>query len=996
MPDKPYLNVLRRLLASCFGRRTLSLLLLFVLPLASLSTSPHVDAAELTRQDGEDRDGDDDDFGDPSEEEEDADDADDPWVFHRIGGYEDAIELFEKRIAKDPENAEWARGLAQCLEATGEYEAALAALTKSPALAESSTVQSFRGRVLARTGQLKEAETALREAVRLDAKNVEALNRLGRVLRQTGRREEAQATWNQVIDVYQALDYDEAKALPAEGYVEMGLALISLNRYADATDVMFSQAQEQDKTNPFLLLSWGRAFQDKYDWPAARESYRDAFKENPNYADGRVSLAENYLLDFQVGTARYGLAEKQIQRALDINPKHDGAMVAQGSLWLSDGNIPEALEQFQAALEINPANVRARGLLAACHFLNADKENLERVEKETLAINSQAGEFYHTIANAIERRFRYKDAARMSKKALAVDEDYWPAYHTLAINLLRTGAEEDGRFYLDKSWEKDPYNVWVLNTRKLLRHMDKKHRVVKTDHFLFKLPKDDALVYETYLIPSLEEAYERISASYDTQLDPPIQIEVFTSHKWFSARLVGLEGVPAAGACFGNLVILSSPKALPQNWAAVAWHEFAHVVTLYATGHRIPRWFTEGISVYEEGKEHPAWARNFEREIADAYGSGRLLGIDELDFGFTKPKYPGQVLMSYYQGCMIVQYIIDKWNFEKVVELVKGYATNRSPGEIFQDVFSMSTADFDEGFFAWLEARIEANGYTPTLTEDVIEPLQILLEDSPDDVAKLVRLAWAYRCSSNDIDGPRTAARAKELDPTNGDACAILGFFHLDAEKPEKAKAEFERALELGTRFRFRVYTALASMAEKGDDKEKALELYVEAKDISPRAGAAVPQGKNLYYKIAALQKELDREEDSIATLEAVRALSSEDPRCRMELAAHYLQQDDKEAAEKAAACLDEVIYINPFDRKVHEQLAMASVRAERHDLTIREYEFLLEFAGDANPRTAHKALMRAYLATGKKAKAASSARRVLEFDEEDEDAQAVLEAAEA
>ena len=70
--------------------------------------------------------------------------------------------------------------------------------------------------------------------------------------------------------------------------------------------------------------------------------------------------------------------------------------------------------------------------------------------------------------------------------------------------------------------------------------------------------------------------------------------------------------IGALGACFGRVVTMDSPKARPPGefqWEATLWHELAHVVTLQMSNQRVPRWLTEGISVYEENAGAPGVGR---------------------------------------------------------------------------------------------------------------------------------------------------------------------------------------------------------------------------------------------------------------------------------------------------------------------------------------------------------------------------------------------------
>ena len=76
-------------------------------------------------------------------------------------------------------------------------------------------------------------------------------------------------------------------------------------------------------------------------------------------------------------------------------------------------------------------------------------------------------------------------------------------------------------------------------------------------------------------------------------------------------RTFGLPGADGLlGVCFGSVITANSPASQgedPSNWEAVLWHEFCHVVTLSKTHNKMPRWLSEGISVYEEEQENPTW-----------------------------------------------------------------------------------------------------------------------------------------------------------------------------------------------------------------------------------------------------------------------------------------------------------------------------------------------------------------------------------------------------
>ena len=108
---------------------------------------------------------------------------------------------------------------------------------------------------------------------------------------------------------------------------------------------------------------------------------------------------------------------------------------------------------------------------------------------------------------------------------------------------------------------------------------------------------------------------------YQMKLPGPVQVEVYPDHEDFAVRTMGMPGLGALGVTFGQVVAMDSPSARKPgdfNWGATLWHEMSHVFILTATNLRVPRWFTEGLAVHEEGERSPEWS-----EPADAGSAGR-------------------------------------------------------------------------------------------------------------------------------------------------------------------------------------------------------------------------------------------------------------------------------------------------------------------------------------------------------------------------------------
>ena len=141
-------------------------------------------------------------------------------------------------------------------------------------------------------------------------------------------------------------------------------------------------------------------------------------------------------------------------------------------------------------------------------------------------------------------------------------------------------------------------------------------------------------------------------------------------------RTLGMPGLGALGVTFGYAIAMDSPSGRKPgsfHWASTLWHEMSHVYTLTATGHRVPRWFTEGMAVHEETAVSPDWGDRLSPDVIVAIKEKKLLPIAELDRGFVHPTAPAQVIVSYFQAGRICDYINEKWGWDTLLAMLHDF-----------------------------------------------------------------------------------------------------------------------------------------------------------------------------------------------------------------------------------------------------------------------------------------------------------------------------------
>jgi tetratricopeptide (TPR) repeat protein len=83
----------------------------------------------------------------------------------------------------------------------------------------------------------------------------------------------------------------------------------------------------------------------------------------------------------------------------------------------------------------------------------------------------------------------------------------------------------------------------------------------------------------------------------------------------------------------------------------------------------------------------------------------KLLPVLELDGGFVRPQYEGQVLVSYFQAGKICDYIAERWGNGAILGMIHTYAAHKGNEEAIEENLHESPAAFDKDFLEWLTKK---------------------------------------------------------------------------------------------------------------------------------------------------------------------------------------------------------------------------------------------------------------------------------------------------
>ncbi len=673
-----------------------------------------------------------------------------------------------------------------------------------------------------------------------------------RTLRHHGRLSEARACFGRLAN-------GNDPYLRAEG-------LWGVEQYQEANE-QFRALVKQFPKNADYKVRWGRFFLERFNKDEAKALFEEALEINKDHAGASLGLALVAADGFSSAANHFG------ERAAELDPKMAEAHELLAYLALEDNDEERAAKEADKALGISAESLDAMAIHATIDWLN-DKANspwADRIAK----INPVYGEAYSTGGHFFVMNRRYREAIRSYRKALELNPELWEARSELGVNLMRLGEEKEAQQQLEQCYNAGYKNAETVNTLRLLDSY-KNFSMYETGNTILRLQKKEAELLRPYMEAELKRAIATYEKKYQVKLNVPVQLEVYPDHEDFAVRTMGMPGLGALGVTFGSVVAMDSPSGRPPgtfHWASTMWHELSHVYVLQATNHRVPRWFTEGMAVYEETAVAPDWGDRLDPHAIQAIHDKKLLPLAQLDRGFVRPSYPMQVIVSYFQAGKICSYIAEKWGYSKLLDMMHSYAKLESTPDVVRHNLGLSTEEFDKQFLAWLDAQ------TKTTVEHFAE--------------------WRKRLTALVDD-----LRAKKYDETIREGDAIRDFY------PDYVEA--------GS-----VYELMAdAYLAKGDKAaaRKELEKYSAVGGRSPL----------LIKRLATLEEETGDAKKAAATLNRLNYIYPEDQELHKRLGDLWLDQDNVQGAIREYQA---VLALKPLDQAAsHYQLARAYRMAKRMD----------------------------------------------------------------
>jgi tetratricopeptide (TPR) repeat protein len=280
---------------------------------------------------------------------------------------------------------------------------------------------------------------------------------------------------------------------------------------------------------------------------------------------------------------------------------------------------------------------------------------------------------------------------------------------------------------------------------------------------------------------------------------------------------------------------------------------------------------SEGLSVYEERRARPGWGSDVSPQLIAAYELGRLRPLSSLNYGFMRPRYPEEIVLSYALASYVFEMLEANHGIAGIRALLASFKAGQPATKAFQALTGEGATALDGRFDSWFRRKFATEF-------GAIEGIKAEAKQGPEVIEWGGPLRDALQEGARAIAAKRWDAavpaleRARGLFPEfagEGSAYHMLAEAHAARGETAKQRAMLQEIVSRNETS-FPEHIALADMLTAEADAAAALSVLDGAVYIGPFVAA-------LHEKLAARASGAKAYDLSIRSRQALIALQPSD-----------------------------------------------------------------------------------------------------------------------
>ncbi len=309
-------------------------------------------------------------------------------AYYRVERFDDALralDLMEKRNPDDP-RLDLNRGQVYAIQS--RFDPALESLRKSIAKHPGNALAHFElGKLLYQSNDLPAAKKALLEAVRLEKKNPQYLQKLGAVCLALREVDEAIARLERAAALdpnSSQINYSLGQAYGRKGEREKAAEFI--NRFRELKQ-REEQAEELDR-----VLARGERMLDERNDAEARAAFEQVVQADPNNWTAHGYLAEMFL-----GAADWRKAWPHLAKMEELDAESVVGNYLMARYWHLRQEFEKARGYAEKVKQSRPAHAELRNLLGKIHLGLGERERAIREFEEAVRLAPERADFRENL-----------------------------------------------------------------------------------------------------------------------------------------------------------------------------------------------------------------------------------------------------------------------------------------------------------------------------------------------------------------------------------------------------------------------------------------------------------------------------------------------------------------------------------------------------------------------------------------------------------------------